>query len=116
MMKKEWRVKYDPKIHGSLFEGGFGPKSSWRFWRDLKYFDCEDEAIENIKNTIPQRGMIGVIGCAFLYRLIGRRYRFVDHFKWKRRYKYENGEKVSYCTDELESWNDSGEGISCELS
>jgi len=105
---KEWKVKYCPQIFGSLFEGGFGAKPSWKFWRDWKYFDTETKAIENIKKTIPHNGMIGVIGCAYLYRKVGIKWVFVEHFKWKKRYEYKNGEQVSYCTNVLESWSSDG--------
>ena len=83
----KYKIRYTGNVFGSLFEGGPGP--SMKFWRDWKYFDTKDKALQHIDDTLPKGGMGSQVSAAYLFERVGfLRWKYIDRF-W-RKTKYED--------------------------
>lgn len=104
-MKKNWKVKYTATVFGGLFEGS--PLPSWKFWRDWKYFDTKEEALETINKDLPKGGMGSQVSAAYLFERIGLRWKYIERY-WRKTEYSEDKSKAYPIENEIEPVRVSG--------
>jgi len=93
-MNKNWKVKYTANVFTGI---SARPNPSLYFWRDWKYFETKEDALNHINKSLPNRGIGSQICTAYLFERVGWcRWKYIDRYQRKTTFRYEDGEQVAY--------------------